>query len=149
MNTIASSRISSVATATFRRTFLVLETFIAVGGLSGVIQLWFGTAAPPVSDLSPLGLHDWRLPAVWLFASVALPATIAAFAALRRRSWCPAAVIVASLLLLVEVTVQIPFVGPSALQVVFGGLALALLALGLVARNRRTWLPSGQAVYHR
>jgi hypothetical protein len=45
----------------------------------------------------------------------------------------------ASALLLVEVAVQIPFVGPSALQAVFGSVALGLGGLALVARRRGTW----------
>jgi len=58
-----------------------LEAFVALGAWSGVWQLWTGTFAPPVSDLEPLGLTDWRLPALWLLVSVAVPATVALLAA--------------------------------------------------------------------
>ena len=122
----------------FRWVFVALESFILVGALSGAAQLWTGTFAPPVEDLEPLGLTSWRLPAVWLFASVAVPSAVAVVAALRRWHRTPDAVLVASGLLLVEVLVQIPFVGPSVLQAVMGGLALLLAGLALVAR-RRGW----------
>lgn len=122
----------------FRWVFVALEAFILVGALSGAVQLWTGTYAPPVEDLDPLGLDSWRLPAVWLFASVAVPSAVAVVAALRRWHRTPEAVLVASALLLVEVLVQIPFVGPSVLQAVMGGLAVVLGSLALVAR-RRGW----------
>jgi hypothetical protein len=122
----------------FRWAFVALEAFIFVGALSGAVQLWTGTFAPPVEDLEPLGLDSWRLPALWLFASVAVPSAVAVVAALRRWPRTPDVVLVASALLLIEVTVQIPFVGPSVLQAVMGGLALLLGALALVAR-RHGW----------
>lgn len=114
-----------------------LEAFIAIGALAGTWQLWDGTFAPPVSDLEPLGLDSWRLPAVWLFVSVAAPSLVALYAAATDRTWAPYAVLVASVLLVVEVTVQIPFVGPSILQAVFGGLALVLGAVAVVSLRRR------------
>jgi hypothetical protein len=79
------------------------------------------------------------LPAVWLFGSVAVPSLTAAFAALTRRAWTPEAVIVAAVLLLVEVLVQIPFVGPSVLQAVMGSIAVVLGVLGLVVRRSGSW----------
>ena len=127
----------------FRRTFLAVETVLAVSGLAGAWQLWDGTYAPPISNLDPLGLDSWRLPAVWLFASVAVPSTVAAVSALRRRPHTPAVVIGASGLLLVEVTVQIPFVGPSVLQAVFGGVALTMGALAVAAHRSGLWRGEG------
>jgi hypothetical protein len=125
-------------TTPFRWIFVVLEAFVLVGALSGAVQLWTGTYAPPVSDLDPLGLDSWKLPAVWLFCSVAVPSAVALVAALRRWPRAPQVVIVASVLLLVEVTVQIPFVGPSVLQAVMGAIALLLGTLAVIAR-RRGW----------
>jgi hypothetical protein len=119
--------------------FIPVEAVVALGGLSGTWQLWTGTFTPPVSDLEPLGLDSWRLPAVWLFASVAVPSTLALAAAVRKHPRTPEIVLGASGLLLVEVTVQIPFIGPSALQAVFGGIALAMGGLALVARRRGSW----------
>jgi hypothetical protein len=135
------STTSAPALATYRHrwVFIALEAFIAVGAFSGVWQLWTGTFAPPVEDLEPLGLDSWRLPAVWLLLSVALPSTVALVAAVRRHPRTPDLVLLASALLLVEVTVQIPFVGPSALQAVMGGLALVLGALAWRARRERSW----------
>jgi hypothetical protein len=129
----------------FRRTFLAVESVVAVSGLAGAIQLWDGTYAPPVSNLDPLGLDSWRLPAVWLFATVAVPSGVAAASALRRGRRTPALVIVASGLLLVEVTVQIPFVGPSVLQAAFGGVALAMGALAVTAQRSGGWRSQGVA----
>jgi hypothetical protein len=128
----------------FRWWFVVVEGVVALGAFGGAWQLWTGTFAPPVSDLEPLGLTSWRLPAVWLLCSVALPSTAAAVAALRRWWRTPDVVLLASALLLVEVAVQIPFVGPSLLQAVFGTVALLMGALALVARRRGGWVtPSG------
>jgi hypothetical protein len=125
----------------FRWVFVILEGLIAIGGLAGTWQLINGTFAPPVEDLEPLGLTSWVLPGVWLFASVAVPSTVAAWLAWRRSPYAPTAVIVASALLAVELLVQIPFVGPSVLQAVFGTLAIVLAGLALVARP--TWRRSG------
>jgi hypothetical protein len=121
----------------FRWVFVILEGLIAIGGLAGTWQLINGTFAPPVEDLEPLGLTSWVLPGVWLFASVAVPSTLAAWLAWRRSPYAPTAVLVASALLAVELLVQIPFVGPSALQAVFGTLAIVLAVLAFVARP--TW----------
>lgn len=119
----------------FRTLLIAVESVVALGAVAGTWQLWTGTFAPPVSDLEPLGLDSWRLPAVWLFASVALPAIVVVWAAATRRPWTPLAAIAAGILLVVEVTVQIPFVGPSWMQLVFGVVGLGLVAAGLVARH--------------
>jgi hypothetical protein len=124
----------------FRWIFIVVEGFVVVGALSGTLQLLTGTATPPVEDLEPLGLTSWVLPGLWLFASVAVPSTVAAWLAWRRSPHTPTAVLVASALLAIELLVQIPFVGPSLFQVVFGSVAIALAVLALVARP--TWHPS-------
>ena len=92
-----------------------------------------------MSDLEPLGLESWKLPAVWLLCSVGIPSTVALVSAVRRHPRTPEVVLAASGLLLVEVAVQIPFVGPSTLQAVFGGVALGLGGLGLAARRRGSW----------
>jgi hypothetical protein len=118
----------------------VVEGLVVVGALSGTLQLLTGTATPPVEDLEPLGLTSWVLPGLWLFASVAVPSTVAAWLAWRRSLHAPTAVLVASALLAVELLVQIPFVGPSLFQAVFGTVAIVLAVLALVARP--TWRPS-------
>jgi hypothetical protein len=136
---VMSSSAAVETRPSFRWTFVALEAFVAIGALSGVAQLWTGTYAPPVSDLEPLGLDSWRLPAVWLLVSVGIPSIVALVGALRRRSWTPTAVLVMAVLLVVEVTVQIPFVGPNVLQAVMGGIALLLGVLAVVARRRGDW----------
>lgn len=124
-----------------RATFVVVESIVAIGGLSGAVQLATGTYAPPVSDLEPLGLTSWKLPAVWLFATTALPAGAAAWWAFRRAPIAAWAVLLASATLALELVVQIPFVGPSILQAVFGAVSvtLAVLARRSVAGG---WRPS-------
>ena len=119
----------------FRRLFLVVEAIVAVGGAAGAVQLLTGTATPPVSDLEPLGLTSWTLPAFWLFATTAVPATAAAWCAYRRHPFTPTAVLLACAALAVELLVQIPFVGPSALQAVFGTVVLVLGAATWRARR--------------
>jgi hypothetical protein len=121
----------------FRWAFVVMEAFVAIGAVAGTLQLVTGTAAPPVDDLEPLGLTSWVLPGIWLFASVAVPSTVAAWLAWRRSPAAPSAVLVASALLAVELLVQIPSVGPSVLQAVMGTVAVVLAGLALAARP--TW----------
>jgi hypothetical protein len=88
-----------------------------------------------VTDLEPLGLSNWRLPAVWLFATTAIPSATAARLAFRRSHVAPAAVLLAAATLAVEIGIQIPFVGPSPLQAVFGTVAAGMTALALRARQ--------------
>ena len=123
----------------YRKVFVACESVVAVGGLAGGIQLLTGTYAPPVSDLGGLGLHSWVLPGLWLMATTAVPASIAAWLAWRHSPWAPAAVLVASAALALELLVQIPFIGPSPLQAVFGTLAIILAVLALRARAAGWW----------
>lgn len=122
-----------------RRTIIGVESALALAGAAGAGQLIAGVSTPPVSDL-PLGLTSWVVPGVWLFATVAVPSGTAAVLALRRSPHAPTAVVAGSALLGVELLVQIPFVGPSALQAVFGTVALGLAGVGLYAR-RTGWRP--------
>ncbi|MDP1878331.1 MAG: hypothetical protein Q8M17_12320 [Actinomycetota bacterium] len=119
-----------------RMMFVVAESLIAVGGVAGAVQLITDTATPPVSDIEPLGLTSWVVPGVWLFASVGVPAGTAAWLAWRRSPNAPVAVLVASGLLGVELAVQIPFIGPSVLQAVFGTAAIGMAGLAIHARHR-------------
>jgi hypothetical protein len=130
---------------TFRWVFVGVEAFILLGAVSGVVQLWSGAYTPPVSDLEPLGLDSWRLPAVWLLVTVAVPSAVALVAALRRWPRTPEIVLVACALLLVEVLVQVPFVGPSALQAVMGTIALVLGGLAWQARRTGSWTHARRA----
>ena len=117
-----------------RRTLVVSESLLAAAGAAGAVQLAAGVATPPVQSLPP-GLTTWRLPAAWLFGTVAVPAVTAAVLAWRRSPYAPTAVLASSALLSVELAVQIPFVGPSRLQAVFGGVAVGLAAGGVYARR--------------
>ncbi len=133
-----ASAVNTVTVFPYRRTMLVSESLIAVAGLAGALQLVTGTYTPPLSDIEPLGLSSWTLPGAWLFVSVAMPSGVAAWLLVRRAPNAPVAVLVASALLATELVVQVPFIGPSALQAVFGSAAIALGALALHAR-RRGW----------
>ena len=112
----------------------VVESLVSLAGAAGALQLVTGTYAPPVTDLTPLGLTSWVLPGLWLFASVAVPSALAAWLAWRASPAAPVAALVAAAALLVELAVQLPFVGPSALQAVLGAVALAVAALAWRAR---------------
>ena len=127
----------------FRRTMVVVETLVGLGGLAGSIQLLAGVATPPVSVLSPLGLSSWTLPAGWLFLTVALPSGLAAWLAWRRSPWAPVAVMVASALLATELLFQIPFLGFSVLQLIFGTVAIGMAVVAFLAR-RAGWWPRGR-----
>jgi hypothetical protein len=127
----------------FRRTMIVAEALVGLGGLAGSIQLLAGVATPPVSVLSPLGLSSWMLPAGWLFLTVALPSSLAAWLAFRRSTWAPVAVLAASALLATELLFQIPFLGFSVLQLIFGTVAIGLAVVAFLAR-RAGWWPGGR-----
>lgn len=123
----------------FRRTMIVVESLVGLGGLAGSVQLLAGVATPPVSVLRPLGLSSWTIPAGWLFVSVVLPSAVAAWLAWRRSPWAPVAVLVASALLATELFVQIPFLGLSFLQLIFGTVAIGMAVVGLLARRAGWW----------
>lgn len=123
----------------FRRTIVVVESLVGLGGLAGSVQLLAGVATPPVSVLRPLGLSSWTIPAGWLFVSVVLPSAVAAWLAWRRSPWAPVAVLVASALLATELFVQIPFLGLSFLQLILGTVAIGMAVVGLLARRAGWW----------
>lgn len=127
----------------FRRTMVVVESLVGLAGLAGSIQLLAGVATPSASVLSPLGLSSWTLPAGWLFLTVALPSGLAAWLAWRRSPWAPVAVLVASALLATELLFQIPFLGFSVLQLIFGTVAVGMAVVALLAR-RAGWRPRGR-----
>lgn len=115
---------------------LGLSAVTCLGAVVGTVQLATDTFTPPVSDLEPLGLESWRLPAAWLFLSVAVPCAVTAWLAARDSVTAATAAVVAAALLAVELLVQIPFVGLDPLQAALGCVAVALGALGLDARRR-------------
>lgn len=126
---------AGTTTRPFRRTFICVGAFLALAGTGGAVQLIAGVSTPPVDDLDPLGLHSWALPGIWLFVSVAVPWAVVTVLAVRRRPATPTAVLAACGLLLFELVVQIPFVGPSPLQAVLGTVAVVLGVLALRARR--------------
>ena len=124
----------------FRRTFVVAEGLIAVSGVAGTIMLFTNTFVPDVSALRSLGLHSWTLPGIWLFVSVVAPSVVASWRAARRLRRAPEAVMLASALLVVELVVQLPFLGFDPLQPIMG--VPALILAGLAVRARRDgWHP--------
>ncbi|MET0911544.1 MAG: hypothetical protein ABWZ99_18910 [Ilumatobacteraceae bacterium] len=121
-----------------RRTIAWSSGVLAAAGLIGTWQLVSGTATPPVSDLAPLGLTSWTLPGLWLFGTVVVPWSVAVFASVGRRPSTPLVVLVACGSVVFELVVQIPFIGPSPLQVVLGAAAGGLAWCAVDAR-RRGW----------
>lgn len=97
----------------------------------------------PLSSIERLGIGSWRLPAVCPLSSVAVPSADASVSALRRWRPTPAVVMTASGLLLFEVTIQVPFIGPSVLQGVFGTVAVTMASLAVVVHRSGLW--SGEA----
>jgi hypothetical protein len=118
-----------------RTALMAAESLVAVAAIAGAIQLWAGVSTPPPEAIEPLGLTTWKLPSVWLFASVAVPSATAVALLYRRSPSAPTAVLVASGLLATELAVQIPFVGPSALQAVLGSVAVGVAGVALHARR--------------
>jgi hypothetical protein len=127
--------VTSSPAPAWRRSLGLTAAFTALAATAGAVQLVTGTFTPPVSDLRPLGLDSWFLPGLWLAVSVAVPCGLTAVAAWRRTAWTGTAAAAAGLLLLVELAVQIPFVGLDPLQAVMGSVALVLLGLGLASRH--------------
>src|ERR671913_205093 len=104
-----------------RRTFIIVESLVALSGLAGAVQLMAGVATPPDSAL-PLGLSSWVLPGFWLFGTVALPAAIAVLLAYRRSPYAPLAVVLASVTMAVLVPSLIPLLVPKTRPAGFRGL---------------------------
>ena len=117
----------------------MIESLVAVGGVMGTVQLLTGTFTPPVSVLEPIGLSSWVLPGLWLFGTVVVPSATAAVLAWRRSAYAPPVVLLASATLALELLVQIPFLGPSLLQAVFGTIAIAMAILAHRARRSGWW----------
>lgn len=138
MSVRAFGRAQRTAPATgypFRRTFVAADGLIAASGLAGTVMLLTNTYVPDVSALRSLGLHSWTLPGLWLFASVAAPSALASLLAARRHERAPEAVMLASTLLVVELVVQLPFLGFDPLQPIMGVPALVLAGLAVRARR--------------
>lgn len=129
----------------WRRTLGLIGGVTGLAAIVGVIQLLTGTFTPPVSDLAPVGLHSWVLPGLWLAASVTLPCACVALLAWRASPRTGGAAIVAGALLAIELVVQIPVIGPDALQAVMGGVAAALIGFGLASRKHRHSHAPGRA----
>ena len=123
----------------FRKTFVVIESLVALGGVTGTLPLLTGTFTPPVSILQPIGLSSWALPGLWLFGTVVVPSTAAAVLAWRRSAYTAPAVLLGSTTLALELLVQIPFLGPSILQAVFATIAIAMAILADRARRSGWW----------
>ncbi|HVN11501.1 MAG TPA: hypothetical protein VMT69_05370 [Kineosporiaceae bacterium] len=123
----------------YRWIFTVVEAFVALGGLIGTVMLVAGVGTPPLSAISSLGLSSWVVPGLWLFVSVTVPSATAAVLAGVGSRWAPVAVLVASACLVMELAVQIPFLGFSVFQPVFGLIAVVMAVLALLARDAGWW----------
>lgn len=126
----------TVSAPAWRRTVGVLSALTGAAAAVGSVQLLTGTFTPPVSDLGPLGLESWVLPGLWLAGSVAVPCAGTAVLAWQRSRWMGPAAVGAGALLLVELAVQVPFVGLDPLQGVMGMVAVSLVGLGLSSVRR-------------
>ena len=119
----------------FRAVFIVVWGLTLLGALGGSASLLLGVGTPPVEWIEPRGLTSWVLPGLWLLASVAVPSAVVVVLAWGRSPWTPTAVVIAAALLAVELLVQIPFIGLSVLQAVFGTVAVAMVLLAWVSRG--------------
>ncbi len=117
-----------------RTALVIIESVLSVAAVEGAVQLAVGVSTPPKTGL-PLGLDTWLLPGAWLFASVAVPYGAAAVLAFRRDRRAPAAAQLAGAALIVELLVQIPFVGLSPLQAILALGAITTIVLGRRARR--------------
>ena len=72
--TVAKPRAATISwRAPFRKTFVLIPSLVALGGLMGTGQLLTGTLTPPVSVIEPIGLSSWTLPGLWLFGPWSCP----------------------------------------------------------------------------
>lgn len=122
----------------WRRTLGATALLTSAAAAVGSVQLMAGVFTPPVSDLSSLGLQSWVLPGLWLAASVALPCAATAFLARKCSPWLGAAAVGSGALLLVELAVQIPFIGLDPLQAVMAAVAVFMASLGFVSHRTRS-----------
>ena len=120
----------------YRFVLIAAESTLFLGALAGAVQLVNGAFTPPIADLAPLGLSNWTLPALWLFASVGVPSGLATWLAWERSSLAPTAALWSSALLTIELLVQIPFVGPSALQAALGIAGAGIAATAIKSRKQ-------------
>ena len=114
----------------------VIAALTSAAAVVGSVQLITGVFTPPTSDLEPLGLESWVLPGLWLAASVAVPCAATAVLAWLGSARLGEAAVVSGVLLLVELVVQVPFVGLDPLQGVMAAVGVALIGLGRSARPR-------------
>jgi hypothetical protein len=139
-DTVTASRSTTTSrSAPFRKTFVAIESVLALGGVLGTVQLLTGTFTPPVSVLEPIGLSSWVLPGLWLFGTVVVPSATAAVLAWRSSPYTPPVVLLGSATLALELLVQIPFLGPSLLQAIFGTIAIGMAILADRARRSGWW----------
>ena len=131
-----SAAVTSLPEYAFRRSMGAIEIALAAAAAVGVVQLGAGIATPPDSQL-PFGLDSWAWPAVWLFATVCVPSVVAAVALSRRARSGPSLVIVATVLLAIELLVQIPFVGLNWLQLVVALVGATAATMAVVARTTK------------
>jgi hypothetical protein len=140
VDTLSARRSSTIGRRTpFRKTIVVIESLVALGGMMGTVQLLTGTYTPPVSVLEPIGLSSWVLPGLWLFATVVAPSAAAAALAWRSSPNAPPVVLLASSTLALELLAQIPFLGPNLLQAVFGTIAVGMAVVAYLARRAGWW----------
>lgn len=130
----------------WRRTLGTLAGLTSVAASVGAAQLISGTFTPPVDALSSLGWDTWVLPGIWLATSVALPCGAASVLAIRRSPWLGAAAAGAGLLLLVELLVQIPFVGPDPLQAIMSAVAVGLVWFGVLSHRTSRAAERGRTI---
>jgi hypothetical protein len=128
-------RAPAVALPRWRRTLGVIAALTGIAATAGTVQLVTGTFTPPVGDLEPLGLHSWVLPGLWLAASVAVPCAVTTMLAWKRSRWLGLSALASGALLLIELAVQIPFIGLDPLQGLMALIAITLMALGVASHR--------------
>lgn len=126
-----------------QRVAVGLLVFLAVTGYGGgVWMITHPSSWIPVRYLDGTPFTDWLLPGVALFLVNGVLPTIALLATASRRWWAWLAQIVVGVSLLGWLAVQIPVIGfATQFQVTYGTLAVALIALGLRARDSRRGSP--------
>ena len=127
-----------------RTPLLLLSGATCLGAVAGTAMLVLGEGTPPDRDL-PAGLHSWVLPGLWLLVSVAVPCGVTWVLAHDRSPMAPTAALVAAGSLLLELGVQVPFVGVTLLQLLFAGVAVLMAAYAWDCRPRRVALGTGRS----
>jgi hypothetical protein len=119
------------------RAVVALEVLLAVSAVAGSVGLATGSLSMGETERQ-LPFHSPVLGGIALAAIVAVPAIVAAVAALRRRPWARSAHLVTGILLMAWIVLETAVIGLSSpLQPIMFAWGAAIIGLGGLPRHAR------------